>query len=96
MVVVAKIEVTTAISDIALPNDFNVEVKEIERVDKYQALREKVERAWKITAIAVPVVVVGAPGILTPNSTQWFAQIACEVEIYWLLKSALLETGKIW
>ena len=92
--VVDKINRTTTIIDIAVPSDFNIKVKEIEKVEKYQALREELERTWRTTAVVVPVV-VGALGAVTPNCTQWLAQIPGEIEVHWLQKSALLGTGKI-
>ena len=94
IVVVDKINRTTTIIDIAVPSDFNIKVKEIEKVEKYQALREELERTWRTTAVVVPVV-VGALGAVTPNCTQWLAQIPGEIEVHWLQKSALLGTGKI-
>ena len=82
------------IIDMAVPNDWNIKVKELENVDKYQPLREELERTWKTTAIVV-LVVVGVLGAVPPKHTQWLAQIPGKVDASGLQKCALLGTGKI-
>ena len=94
IVVVDKNTKYTTIIDIAIPNDRNIKIKELEKVDKYQPLREELERTWKTTAVVVPVV-VGALGAVTPKHTQWLAQIPGRVDASGLQKCALLGTGKI-
>ena len=92
IVVVDKNTKYTTMIDIAVPSDLNINVKELETVDKYQPLREELERTWRTTAIVVPVV-VGALGAVTPKHTQW--QIPGKVDARGLQKCALLGTGKI-
>ena len=79
IVVVNRNTKYTTIIDIAVPNDQNIKVKGLEKVDKYQRLWEELERTWKTTAVVVSVV-VGALGAVTPKHTQWLAQIPGKVD----------------
>ena len=56
---------TATIIDIAVPNDSNIANKEKEKIEKYQLLREELERCWQVRATVIPVV-VGALGAVTP------------------------------
>ena len=64
IVVVDKKTKTATIIDIAVPNDSNIANKEKEKIEKYQPLREELERCWKVQATVIPVV-VGALGAVT-------------------------------
>ena len=79
IVVVDKNIKYTTIIDIAIPNNRNIKIKELEKVYKYQPLREELERTWKTTAIVVPLV-VGAFGAVTPKHTHWLARIPGKVD----------------
>ena len=94
IVVVDKNTKYTTMIDIAVPSDLNINVKELETVDKYQPLREELERTWRTTAIVVPVV-VGALGAVTPKHTQSLAQIPVKVDASGLQRCTLLGTGSI-
>ena len=84
----------STIIDIAILNDQNIKITELEKVYKYQPLREELERTWKTNAVVVPVV-VGALGSVTPKHFQWLAQIPGKEDERGLQKCALLGTGKI-
>ena len=94
IVVVDKSDKRAIIIDIAVPNDCNIEKKEKEKVEKYQPLREELEKCWKVKATVVPVV-IGALGAVTPAHSMWLDQIPGNVETSQLQKSVLLGTGKI-
>ena len=74
IVVVNRNTKYTTIIDIAVPNDQNIKVKGLEKVDKYQRLWEELERTWKTAAVVVPEV-AGAFGAVTAEHTQWLAQM---------------------
>ena len=94
IVVMDKNTKYTTIKDSAVPNDRNIKVKELEKVDQYQPLQEELEKTWKTITIVVPVV-VGALGAVTPKHIQWLAQIPGKVDARGLQKCALLVTGKV-
>ena len=80
------------IIDIAVPSDYNIASKE--KVEKYQPLREEIERCWKVKTTVIPVV-IGALGALTPAHQSWAAQLPAAPGSYQLQKCALLGTAKI-
>jgi hypothetical protein len=94
IIVVDKEEKRATIIDIAVPNDYNIASKEKEKVEKYQPLREEIERCWQVRATVVPVV-VGALGAITPAHQMWLSQLPSKQESHRLQKSALLGTAKI-
>lgn len=52
--------------DVAIPGDSNIRKKKAEKPEKYQGLKEELERRWEIKAKVVPVV-VGALRAVTPK-----------------------------
>ncbi|TWW69232.1 hypothetical protein D4764_18G0000380 [Takifugu flavidus] len=64
MVVVDKHRKTVVVIDVAIPNDSNIRKKEHKKLEKYQGLKEEMERMWGMKAIVVPVV-IGTLGKVT-------------------------------
>ena len=56
------------IIDTAIPGDFRVENKELEKLRKYRALAIEASRLWKKHTLVVPVV-TGTLGIILRNFT---------------------------
>ena len=55
------------IIDVAIPGDERVKDKELEKVEKYQLLKDEIAKVWHVRkAIAVPVV-IGALGAVSVN-----------------------------
>jgi hypothetical protein len=94
IIVVDKEENQATIIDIAVPNDYNISSKERDKVEKYQPLREEIEKCWQVRTTVVPVV-VGALGAITPTFQMWLSQLPSNQDSYQLQKSALLGTAKI-
>ena len=94
MAVVDKEQRKAVVVDIAVPSDFNIRKKEHEKLEKYQGLREELEKAWKVKASVVPVV-VGALGAVTPKLEEWLQQIPGNTSDISVQKSAVLGTAKI-
>ncbi|KAM9816571.1 carbohydrate sulfotransferase 6 isoform X4 [Syngnathus typhle] len=90
IVVVDKQQKKAVVVDIAIPSDGNIRKKELEKLEKYQGLKEELEKAWKVKASVVPVV-IGALGAVTPKLEEWLQQIPGTSDI----KSAVLGTAKI-
>ena len=53
------------VTDVAVPSDSNIKKKEYEKLEKYQGLKEELERTWKVKVKVVPLM-LGALGALTP------------------------------
>ena len=94
IVLVDKGKNSAIIIDIAVPNDFNIKDKELEKITKYQPLAEELSRLWKVKTKVIPVV-VGALGALTSTHEQWLSEIPGEQDSNIIQKSALLGTAKI-
>ncbi len=62
--------------------------------EKYQGLKEQLERMWKVKASVVPVV-VGALRAVTPKLGEWLQQIPGTTSEASVQKSAVLGTAKI-
>uniref|UniRef100_A0A096M1X3 Uncharacterized protein n=1 Tax=Poecilia formosa TaxID=48698 RepID=A0A096M1X3_POEFO len=57
IVVVDKEQRKAVVVDVAIPSDHNIRKKEHEKLEKYQGLREELEKAWKVKTTVVPVVI---------------------------------------
>ncbi|TWW80141.1 hypothetical protein D4764_10G0011710 [Takifugu flavidus] len=66
VVVIDKHQKTVVLIDVAIPSDSNIRKKEHEKLEKYQGLKEEIERMWGMKATVVPVV-IGTLGAVTPN-----------------------------
>ena len=80
--------------DVAIPSDYNIRKKEHEKLEKYQGLREELEKTWKVKTTVVPVV-IGALGAVTPKLEQWLKQIPGTTSDISVQKCAVLGTAKI-
>ena len=94
IVAVDKENQRAILADIAVPGDYNITSKEKKKVEKYQPLREEIEKCWKVKTTVIPIV-IGALGAITPAHQSWAAQLPAVPESYQLQKCALLGTAKI-
>ena len=58
-------KIVTVMIDVAIPSDRNIKRKKHEKLQKYQGLKEEVEKMWELKAAVVPVV-IRALGAVTP------------------------------
>ncbi|TWW65014.1 hypothetical protein D4764_22G0006610 [Takifugu flavidus] len=94
IVVVDKHQKTVVVIDVAIPGDSNIRKKVHEKLEKYQGLKEEIERMWGMKTTVVPVV-IGTLGAVTPNLSRWLQQIAGTTSEISVQKSAVLGTAKI-
>ena len=94
IVVVDKHRKRAAVIDVAIPSDSNIRKKEHEKLEKYQGLKEQLEKMWGMKVTVVPVV-VGALGAVTPKLDAWLQEIPGTTSEISVQKSALLGTAKI-
>ncbi|KAK7895269.1 hypothetical protein WMY93_020594 [Mugilogobius chulae] len=94
VVVVDKEQRRAVVVDVAIPSDGNIRRKEHEKLEKYQGLREELEKAWKVKATVVPVV-IGALGAVTPKLDEWLQHIPGSTSDISVQKSAVLGTARI-
>ena len=53
--------------DIVIPGDAGVKDKELEKIEKYQLLREEIGKMWKLKKVTVVPIVIGALGAVSAN-----------------------------
>ncbi|XP_051911362.1 uncharacterized protein LOC127593748 [Hippocampus zosterae] len=94
IVIIDKGQRKAVVVDVAVPSDGNIRKKEHEKLEKYQGLREELERAWKVKVTVVPVV-VGALGAVTPKLDEWLQQIPGTTSDISVQKCAVLGTARI-
>ena len=74
-----------------------MEDKELEKIEKYQLLKDEIAKVWqmqKVVRVVVPVV-IGALGAVSGNFKMYMKQIAVKVSLEVIQKTALLATTKI-
>lgn len=65
VVVVNKVDKKAVMIEVAVPNDRNIRLRNSEKLEKYQELREQMERTWGGKTTVIPEV-IGALGAATP------------------------------
>ena len=93
--VVDKKEHKGIIIDIALSADVRVAEKGKEQVEKYQEMKRKIRRLWKLRRVEVGPIMIGALGSVTKEFENWIEklEIVCNVGV--MQKTALLGTARI-
>ena len=94
IVIIDKIKKEVKIIDIAVPVDSRVKEKEGEKIEKYENLKEEIERIWKMKAMVIPVV-IGALGAVSRNFDGHIGRLQVRVPVEVIQKTALLGTARI-
>ena len=80
--------------DVAIPGDDKVNEKELEKVEKYQLLKDEIAKVWHIV-IVVPIV-IGALEAVSVNFKEYMKRIGVKVRLEVIEKTASLGTAKIY
>ena len=72
-----------------------VKDKELEKVKKYQLLKDEIAKVWHMRKFIVVPVVIGALGAVSVNFTNCKKQIGVKVSVEVIQKTALIWTAKI-
>ena len=56
--------------EVLVPSDFCINNAEIEKMTKYQDLKNEMKRSWKLKSIKIVPVIVGAMGMIKKNLTK--------------------------
>ena len=94
IVIINKKKKEVKIIDIAIPIDNRVKEKEGEKIEKYEKLKEEIERIWKMRAMVIPVV-IGALGAVSRSFDGHIGRLEVRVPIEVIQKTALLGTARI-
>ena len=83
------------ITGVAIPGDDRVEGKELEKLEKYQLLKDEIAKLWRMRKVIVVPVVIGALGAVSVNFKEYMKRIGVNVRLEVIQKTALLGTAKI-
>ncbi len=83
------------IIDIAVPGDLRVKEKELEKIEKYQMLREEVGHVWQTNKVSVIPVVIGALGVISDKFERYMEKLDVKIAMDTIQKTALLGTARI-
>ena len=83
------------ITDLAIPGDDRMKGKELEKLEKYQLLKDQIAKVWRMQIVIVVPVVIRALGALSVNFKDYMKRIGVNVWLKVIQKTALLWTAKI-
>ena len=69
--------------------------KELEKLEKYQLLKDEIAKVWRMRKVIVVPVVIGASGAVSVNFKECMKRIGVNVRLEVIQKTALLGTAKI-
>ena len=82
------------IIDVAIPGDERVKDKELEKIEKYQLLKDEFAKVWHTWKVIV-VFVTGALGAISVNFKEYVKPIGVNVRLEVIQKTALLGIAKL-
>ena len=77
---------------IAVPTDQNIEMKETEKMEKYQELAGEITKIWDVKTRTVPIV-VGAHGAISIRLHHFLGVLKTDTSMETIHKSAVLRTA---
>ena len=84
------------IIDVAIPGDARVELKEKEKIDKYQDLAKELRKLWKVKTRVVPIVNIRAlRTIPIKELVGQLERVGVNLDVAQIHKTALLRTVRI-
>ena len=83
------------IIDVAIPGDDRVKDKELEKLEKYQQLKDEIAKVWCMWKVIVVTVVIGAVEAISVNFKEYMKLIGVNLRLEVIQKTALLATAKI-
>ena len=95
IVLVDKMNKEVKIIDIAVPGDSRVKEKELEKMEKYQYLREEIGHVWQMRSATVVPVVIGALGVISNKFEKHIKKLGVKIATDVIQKTALLGSARI-
>ena len=83
------------IIDFAIPRDVRVKDKELEKIEKYQLLREEIRKLWKLKKVTVVPAVIGALGPVSDKFDKHIEKLGTTIRLEVIQKTALLGTARL-
>ena len=82
------------IIDVTVPGDATVELKEKEKIDKYQDQAKELRKLWKVKTRVVPIL-IGALRTIPKGLVGQLESIGVNLDVAQIQKTALLRTFQI-
>ena len=94
MMIIVKENKLCLIIDFAVPSDHRIEIKEREKIEKYQDLKREVQKLWKMKAKVIPII-IGALVTIPKTLQNQLEQIESNISINQMQTTVLLNTARI-
>ena len=69
--------------------------KELEKLEKYQLLKDEITKVWYMQKVVVVPVVIGVLGAVSVNFKEYMKRIGANARLEVIQKTTLLGTAKI-
>ena len=80
---------------VIIDDDDRVKDKELEKLEKYQLLKDEIAKVWYMQKVVVVPLVIGALGTVSVNFKEYIKRIGANARLEVIQKTALLGTAKI-
>ena len=80
---------------VIIDDDDMVKDKELEKLEKYQLMKDEIAKVWRMQKVIVVPVVIGALGAVSVNFKKYMKRIGANARLEVIQKTALLGTAKI-
>ena len=85
---VDKKEREVVIIDVAIPDNDKVKDKELEKLEKYQLLKDEIVKVWRMRTVIVVLVDIGALGAVSVSFKEYMKRIGVNVKLEVIQKTA--------
>ena len=81
IVFIDKNESEVVVIDVAISGDDRVKDKELEKLEKYQLLKDETAQVWRMRKVIVVPAVIGALGAVSVNFKEYMKRIGVNVRL---------------
>ena len=79
--------------DVAISGDDRVKDQELEKLEKYQLLKDEIAKVWRMRKVIVVPMVIGALEAVSVSFKEYIKRIGVNVRLEVIQKTALLGTS---
>ena len=90
LVFIDKKKREVVIIDVAIPGDDRVKDKELEKLEKYQLLKDEIAKVWRMRKVIVVPVVIAALGAVSVNFKEYMKRTGVNVALEVIQKTAII------
>ena len=90
LVFIDKKKREVVIIDVAIPGDDRAKDKELEKLEKYQLLKDEIAKVWRMRKVIVVPVVIAALGAVSVNFKEYMKRTGVNVRLEVIQKTAII------